>query len=142
MKNQIRKQLINIEEIKKDKINGKKKWGLDLYKFIVPYLQENHTYEKIAIILKEKYDFEISVQSLKNFICYYKKSKVDITKSVEKSKTNQISESLKKGEDKKVEIVLNEDLDPDEIMRKMLIESSESSEFEEFRAKVKKQIRW
>lgn len=62
-----------IEEIRRLKMEGKRKWGKDLLEFLKPYFDAGRTYEEIIIILSSEYNIDLDLNEFKNLKFRYRK---------------------------------------------------------------------
>lgn len=62
-----------IAEIKQRIDSGKHKWGRDLFRFILPFIEQDLTMEEISYKLKEHHDIELNMNQLYNLKRYYGK---------------------------------------------------------------------
>lgn len=62
-----------IEEIRRLKMEGKRKWGKDLLEFLKPYFEAGRTYEEIIIILSSEYNIDLDLNEFKNLKFRYRK---------------------------------------------------------------------
>jgi len=63
-----------IEEIRRLKMEGKRKWGKDLLEYLKPYFDAGRTYGEIIIILSSEYNIDLDLNELKNLKFRYRKN--------------------------------------------------------------------
>ncbi|MDF7821848.1 hypothetical protein P1X15_29805 [Runella sp. MFBS21] len=56
--------MISLEEIRKRKMDGKRKWGFPLLAYVIPKLQQGYTYDAVADWLHNEHDIQITAKQL------------------------------------------------------------------------------
>ncbi|WP_028523253.1 hypothetical protein [Runella limosa] len=75
--------MLTIEEIRKRKLDGKRKWGIHLLTYVLPKLQLGYTYDAVADWLAKDHDIHITAKQLIELKARTNKEKITVKNSLQ-----------------------------------------------------------